>query len=58
LQERSQQLLELRAQLTNVEERRARLEEERRLIADSKWVRLGRKLNVGPEVEARGADGE
>jgi chromosome segregation ATPase len=58
LQERSQQLLELRAQLTNVEERRARLEEERRLIADSKWVRLGRKLNVGPEVDARGADRE
>jgi len=58
LQERSQQLLELRAQLTNVEEQRARLEEEHRLIADSKWVRLGRKLNVGPEVDAHGADRE
>jgi chromosome segregation ATPase len=51
LQKRSQQLLELCEQLK-------RLEEERRLIADSKWVRLGRKLNVGPEVGARGADRE
>ena len=42
LHERSQQVLELRGQLT-------RLEEERRLIADSKWVRLGRQLKVGPD---------
>jgi len=28
-----------------------RLREERRLIAQSKWIRLGRKLNVGPVVE-------
>jgi SAM-dependent methyltransferase len=51
LGECAREVLDLRDQLD-------RLHEERRLIADSRWVRLGRKLNVGPDVNVRGADGE
>jgi ubiquinone/menaquinone biosynthesis C-methylase UbiE len=51
LRERSREVLDLR-------ERLERLREERRLIAGSRWIRLGRKLNVGPEVNVHGADGE
>jgi ubiquinone/menaquinone biosynthesis C-methylase UbiE len=51
LGERAREVLDLRDQLD-------RLHEERRLIADSRWVRLGRKLSVGPDVNVRGADGE
>lgn len=51
LRERSREVLDVRKHLE-------RLHEERRLIAESRWVRLGRKLNVGPAVDAHGADGE
>jgi ubiquinone/menaquinone biosynthesis C-methylase UbiE len=51
LSERAREVLELREQLE-------RLHEERRLIAESRWVRLGRRLNVGPAVDTHGAGGE
>jgi ubiquinone/menaquinone biosynthesis C-methylase UbiE len=44
LEERSRQLQDASAQLRH-------FEAERRLIAGSKWIRLGRKLNLGPVVD-------
>jgi SAM-dependent methyltransferase len=44
LEERSRELLDATTRLRH-------LESERRLIADSKWIRLGRKLNLGPVVD-------
>ncbi len=45
------QLAERSLELQKLSEELRHLEEERRLIADSRWIRLGRKLNLGPVVE-------
>lgn len=48
LMERTQWAHSLQAEL-------AQAETQLRLARDSKWVRLGRRLNVGPEIVAHGA---
>jgi ubiquinone/menaquinone biosynthesis C-methylase UbiE len=45
------QIEERTRELQDVSKQLRHLEEERTLIAGSKWIRLGRKLNLGPVVE-------
>ena len=45
-----EQLHERAQDLANASERLRQLREERQLITGSKWMRLGRKLNLGPVV--------
>ncbi len=51
LDELGLELQRLGQERRDFEERAALLSERQRLIAQSKWVRLGRRLNVGPVIE-------
>jgi len=50
LRERSAELAEVVRRLDEAAEQLRQLHDERQLIAASKWMRLGRKLNLGPVV--------
>jgi ubiquinone/menaquinone biosynthesis C-methylase UbiE len=51
LQQKAEEVLQLAEDLHEASRELQVLREQRRLIAASKWIRLGRKLNLGPVVD-------